>query len=154
MKIILTTVGKKHDNSITEIVYDYTTRISKYMDVQWHYLTPAKKATTPQDIKKEEEKNILDFIDKDDYFILLDETGKNISSTQFATQLQQIADQRFKRLIVLIGGAYGVTPVIQQKAHFVWSLSQLVFPHMLVRCILAEQVYRACTILKNEKYHH
>jgi 23S rRNA (pseudouridine1915-N3)-methyltransferase len=154
MKLLLATVGKKHDKHIIDIVNDYSLRISKYMDIQWHYISPAKKATIPQDIKKEEEKNILDFIEKDDYFILLDETGTNINSVAFANKLQQVANDRYKRLIILIGGAYGVTPIIKQKAHFMWSLSQLVFPHMLVRCILAEQVYRACTILKNEKYHH
>jgi 23S rRNA (pseudouridine1915-N3)-methyltransferase len=154
MKIVLTTVGKKHDKNVIEIVNDYTKRIAKYTEVAWHFINPAKKATQPADIKAEEEKSILSFIERDDYFILLDETGTQVNSIQFSAHIQQLMQERYKRVVILIGGAYGVTHAIKQQAHFVWSLSKLVFPHMLVRCILAEQVYRACTILKNEKYHH
>ena len=71
-----------------------------------------------------------------------------------AAVLQQIANSRHKRLILLVGGAFGVDEALFKRADETWSLSKLVFPHMLVRLILAEQVYRACTILRNEKYHH
>ena len=68
--------------------------------------------------------------------------------------ISQKAIAGIRSIIFLIGGAYGVSDEIKQRANFTWSLSKLVFPHMLVRLILAEQVYRACTILRNEKYHH
>ena len=71
-----------------------------------------------------------------------------------ANFLQQKANESIKKLIFLIGGVYGVDEVIFKRANHTWSLSKLVFPHMLVRLMLAEQLYRACTILKNEKYHH
>ena len=68
--------------------------------------------------------------------------------------IQQKANQSAQNLVFLIGGAFGVDATVKKRAQFVWSLSDLVFPHMLVRLILAEQVYRACSILANEKYHH
>jgi 23S rRNA (pseudouridine1915-N3)-methyltransferase len=86
--------------------------------------------------------------------VLLDERGKNFTSPQLANFIQQRANESTKKIVFLIGGAFGVDASITQRANLVWSLSNLVFPHMLVRLILAEQVYRACTILRNEKYHH
>ena len=77
-----------------------------------------------------------------------------LSSPGLAKLIQQKANQSTHRIVFLIGGAYGVTEEIKAKAQFTWSLSELVFPHMLVRLILAEQIYRACSILSNEKYHH
>jgi len=85
---------------------------------------------------------------------LLDERGKMLSSPDLAQMIQQRANESTKRLIILIGGAFGVHESIAKRAQFTWSLSKLVFPHMLVRLIIAEQVYRACSILRNEKYHH
>jgi 23S rRNA (pseudouridine1915-N3)-methyltransferase len=86
--------------------------------------------------------------------ILLDEKGKMLSSPGLAKLIQQKANQSAHRIVFLIGGAYGVAEDIKAKAQFTWSLSELVFPHMLARLILAEQIYRACSILANEKYHH
>jgi 23S rRNA (pseudouridine1915-N3)-methyltransferase len=77
-----------------------------------------------------------------------------INSPGLANLIQQKANQSTQKLIFLIGGAYGVNDEIKKRANFTWSLSQLVFPHMLVRLLLAEQIYRACSILANEKYHH
>ncbi|MFM9021512.1 MAG: 23S rRNA (pseudouridine(1915)-N(3))-methyltransferase RlmH, partial [Sediminibacterium sp.] len=71
-----------------------------------------------------------------------------------AKLIAQRANQGTSKLVFLIGGAYGVSEEVKVRANFVWSLSPLVFPHMLVRLILSEQLYRACTILRNEKYHH
>jgi len=106
------------------------------------------------ELKKVEGTMVLNQINKDDYLVLLDERGKNISSPALAELLQQRANESTKRIILLIGGAFGVDETIFKRANFVWSLSQLVFPHLIVRLILAEQVYRACSIIRNEKYHH
>ena len=106
------------------------------------------------ELKKSEAKIILPFLENTDFLILLDESGKQITSAELANFIQQRANESKKRLIFLIGGAYGADDTIIQRADYKWSLSKLVFPHMLVRLILAEQVYRACTILRNEKYHH
>ncbi len=85
---------------------------------------------------------------------MLDENGKQLSSAELSNFISQKATTGIRSLVFLIGGVYGVSDAAKQRANFTWSLSNLVFPHMLVRLILAEQVYRACTILRNEKYHH
>ena len=77
-----------------------------------------------------------------------------MSSEGLANFIQARANESTKQIIFLIGGAYGIDEAVLKRADYKWSLSQLVFPHQLVRLILAEQVYRACTILRNEKYHH
>ena len=76
------------------------------------------------------------------------------TNEKLATYIQQWANESKKKIIFLIGGAYGVDQQVQKRANLIWSLSTLVFPHQLVRLILSEQLYRACTILKNEPYHH
>jgi 23S rRNA (pseudouridine1915-N3)-methyltransferase len=86
--------------------------------------------------------------------VLLDERGKSLTSEGLAEFLQTRANESVKTLIFLIGGVYGVDEPLFKRANLTWSLSKLVFPHQLVRLILAEQLYRACTILRNEKYHH
>ena len=90
----------------------------------------------------------------DDFLVALDEHGKSLTSEGLSNLLAQRADSGTKRLVFLIGGAYGLDSAVLEKAKFQWSLSSLTFPHQLVRLLLAEQLYRACTILRNEKYHH
>lgn len=156
MKIIFCSVGKSHEDYIKNGVEEFTSRISRYFTVQWQLIAPPKTGYSPdeKEVKRQDARNILQFVQDDDYLILLDETGKQFSSVELSAFLQQRANESTKKLIFLIGGAFGVDETIKQRANFMWSLSRLVFPHMLVRLILAEQVYRACTILRNEKYHH
>jgi 23S rRNA (pseudouridine1915-N3)-methyltransferase len=104
--------------------------------------------------KRKEGETLINLIQKDDYVIVLDEKGKQFYSEQLAKCIQLRANESRKTLIFIIGGAYGADNSVLDRADFVWSLSKLVFPHQVVRLLLAEQVYRACTILKNEKYHH
>ena len=106
------------------------------------------------DLKKKEGEIILQWLGKEDYLVALDERGKQLSSEGLADFIQTRANDSIKQLVFLIGGAYGIDEAVMKRANYKWSLSTLVFPHQLVRLILAEQVYRACTILKNEKYHH
>ena len=106
------------------------------------------------DLKKKEGEVILDWLRKDDFLIVLDERGKQMSSEGLANFIQARANESTKQLVFLIGGAYGIDESVLKRADYTWSLSTLVFPHQLVRLILAEQIYRACTILRNEKYHH
>ena len=131
----------------------FTKRIGHYYSVDWQLITPSK-LTDPVQIKKVEAASILKILAVTDVLILLDETGKMLSSPGLAKLIQQKANQSTQRIVFLIGGAYGVDEEIKKRANFTWSLSELVFPHMLVRLILSEQVYRACSILANEKYHH
>lgn len=153
MKIILLSIGKLHDGSTRAAVNDFTTRIGHYFPCEWKLLPPSR-FTEAEAIRKAEAQGVKDFLQKDDYLVLLDERGKNISSPELAALLQQRANESRKQLVFLIGGAYGVDAQLLERANFTWSLSKLVFPHQIVRLILAEQVYRACSILRNEKYHH
>ena len=121
-----------------------------------HIIAPPKNAGSLSEaaLKKAEAAIIISALDAQDYLVLLDERGKQVNSPGLAQFIQQRANESTRKIVFLIGGAFGVDETITQRADFCWSLSPLVFPHMLVRLILAEQVYRACTILRNEKYHH
>ena len=156
MKIRLISVGKPHDTYVKAGITDFTQRISKYFKVDWVIIPSAKNAASlsAQALKKAEAPLILSQLDKDDYLVLLDERGKQYTSTELASFLQQKANESHKQLVFLIGGAFGVDDSVANRAQLSWSLSPLVFPHMLVRLILSEQLYRACTIIRNEKYHH
>ncbi len=156
MRIELWSFGKAHESYVKSGIEEFTKRLNHYFKTEW-ILIPTPKNTgmlSELDLKKKEGAIILDWLGPDDYLVLLDERGKNITSIELATFLQKKADIGTKKLVFLIGGAFGVDPTVQQRAQFTWSLSKLVFPHQLVRLLLAEQLYRAGTILKNEKYHH
>ncbi len=156
MKLRLISVGKPHEPYVKEGIEDFTQRINKYFKADWLIIPTPKNGPSLSEIelKKAEASLILNQIEKDDYLILLDERGKSLSSPQLANFIQQRANESNKQLVFLIGGAFGVDAQIASRAQMVWSLSQLVFPHMLARLILSEQLYRACTIIRNEKYHH
>ena len=156
MKIIFCSIGKNHESYVKAGVEDFSSRISRYFKISWHIIaTPKNAGSLPeQELKKKEGELILEWLSKDDYLVVLDERGKQMNSEGLADMLQARANQGVKQLVFLIGGAYGIDEAVMKRADQKWSLSQLVFPHQLVRLILAEQVYRACTILRNEKYHH
>ncbi len=156
MKIHLWSIGKNHEPHVKLGVEDFTNRISKYFKVEWNIIATPKNAglLSESDLKKKEGEILLNLLTKDDYLVALDERGKQMNSEALAGFIQQRANESVKRLIFLIGGAYGIDEAVLKRADYKWSLSQLVFPHQLVRLILAEQIYRACTILRNEKYHH
>jgi 23S rRNA (pseudouridine1915-N3)-methyltransferase len=153
LKLSILSVGKSHESYIKEGVEQFTKRIAHYYPIEWQLIT-ASKLTEPIQIKKAEAASILKSLSVTDVLVLLDEKGKMLSSPGLSKLIQQKANQSAQRIVFLIGGAYGVDEEIKKRANFTWSLSELVFPHMLVRLILAEQVYRACSILANEKYHH
>ncbi len=156
MKIQLWSVGKTHDSYVAQGIEDFTKRISKYYPVAWRLIEPAKQTihTLEAAVKRQEATSILYGLHKDDFLVLLDERGKPFTSPELAVFIEQRANNSTRQLIFLIGGAFGVDDTVMKRAQHTWSLSSLVFPHQLVRLILAEQVYRACTIIRNEKYHH
>ncbi len=156
MKLLFKAIGKAHEPFVKEGVDLFTKRIGNYYPVEWQIIPMPKNAgaLSEAELKKKEGELILQSIQKEDYLVLLDERGKQLSSEGFAQLIQTRANESAKNVVFLIGGAYGVSEEIMNRANFKWSLSQLVFPHQLVRLILAEQVYRACSILRNEKYHH
>lgn len=156
MKIQFWAIGKNNEPYVKSGVAEFTKRISRYYKVEWNIIPVPKNAgmMSEMDLKKKEGETILEWLKKDDYMIALDEKGDHLTSEGLADFLKTKADQRIKIIIFVIGGAFGLDKEVLKKAKFTWSLSHLTFPHQLVRLILAEQIYRACTILKNEKYHH
>lgn len=156
MKLQLWSIGKEHEAYVQPGIDDFTRRISRYYPVEWKLIPPPKNAgaLSQQELKKKEGDSILQELTKDDYLVALDEYGKQMTSEGLAQFIQMRANDSAKNLVFLIGGVYGLDDTVLRKAGRRWSLSQLTLPHQLVRLLLTEQLYRACTILRNEKYHH
>ncbi|MCL2445060.1 23S rRNA (pseudouridine(1915)-N(3))-methyltransferase RlmH [Candidatus Saccharibacteria bacterium] len=147
--IRIITIGKRHTPELAALIQDYEKRLRPPFTLTWTLL-PNSPNTNPT---SDESKQILTKITPSDFVILLDETGKNLSSPELS-QLLTAQINNSKQITLIIGGAYGVSPEIKQRANFIWSLSNLVFPHQIVRLILTEQIYRAQTITQNHPYHH
>lgn len=156
MKFEFWSIGKAHEPYVKDGIALFTKRIGHYYAVDWQILPVPKNTAmlSEADLKTKEGQMVLDWLQPEDFLVALDERGKQWSSEGLAAFIDQQIHNRVKRIVFLIGGAYGLDKKILQRANFTWSISKLVFPHQLVRLMLAEQVYRACTILRNEKYHH
>lgn len=144
-------VGKKHEKWVLDGIDRYEKRLRKPFDVTWQLLPHSSREG--EAARAEESERILAKIDRDAFLVLLDERGRNVDSPALAAQLRGAFDAG-RSVTVAIGGAYGVDDRVRQRADFVWSLSKLVFPHQLVRLILAEQLYRAQEIAAGRPYHH
>ena len=153
MNILIITPGKKHGPHLAELIAEYERRLSgapggghRY-DIEWRFLSP--------DTLTEESAAILKILAKGDQVILLDERGKMVTSKGLADLIQaSIADGSVKRLVFIIGGAYGVDENVKKAVRQTISLSGLTLPHRLVRLLLVEQIYRAAEISRGGKYHH
>jgi len=156
MNIEIWSIGKENESFIDEGIRYYFQKTKPYNQVELVIIQPSKKMATTdiERTKQQEEELILKKLQPNHYLVLLDERGKQLNSVQWSQQFQQQMNQGTKTLVLLIGGAFGVTDNIRKQAKQCWSLSSLVFPHQLVRLMLAEQVYRAFSILNNSPYHH
>jgi 23S rRNA (pseudouridine1915-N3)-methyltransferase len=156
MRLEFWAIGKNNEPYVKAGVEEFTKRITNYFKAEWSIIPVPKNAgmLSEMDLKKREGETILEWLDKGDYLVALDERGKQLSSKKLADFIQARANESARKLVFLIGGAYGLDDAVLKRANYIWSLSELTFPHQLVRLILAEQIYRACSILKNEKYHH
>lgn len=147
MKIIIISIGKEKDEVSKGLMSHFQIRLMRYALLEWVYI--------PHDSTKEKEGDkILSVLKKEDYVVLLDEQGKDMKSEALAELVENRMVDSVRRMVFVIGGAYGVSTSVVIRANYIWKLSSLVFPHMLVRIILLEQLYRAFTIIKSEKYHH
>jgi 23S rRNA (pseudouridine1915-N3)-methyltransferase len=147
MKVTFISVGKSHDDVSSEFLSYYERKLLRYIPCEWQFIS--------HDTTKEKEgEKIVQSLKKDDYVVLLDERGREIKSEDVAELIENRMVDSVRRMVFIIGGAYGVSDVVVARANYVWKLSSLVFPHVLVRVIVLEQVYRAFTIIKGEKYHH
>ncbi|MFF8817525.1 23S rRNA (pseudouridine(1915)-N(3))-methyltransferase RlmH [Leucobacter sp. NPDC015123] len=151
MSIKVLAVGKKHEAWVKDGIDRYEKRLRKPFDVSWQLLPHS--ARDGDAARVEESERILQRVDRDAFLVLLDERGANVDSPALADRLQGALGQG-KHVVIVIGGAYGVDDSVRSRAQFVWSLSKLVFPHQLVRLILAEQLYRAQEIAAGRPYHH
>ena len=156
MKIQLWSIGKPHEKELKSAIDQFTQRCNNYFTVEWNIIGTPKNAGSLSEaaLKKKEAGIILNLLEKNDYLVVLDERGKQLSSEGLAEFINTRANESVRRLVFLIGGAYGIDEAVLKSAQFKWALSNLTFPHQLVRLILAEQLYRSFTILRNEKYHH
>jgi 23S rRNA (pseudouridine1915-N3)-methyltransferase len=151
MAIRIIAIGKKHESWISEGIERYSKRLRKPFEIEW-VLLPHSSLSSDR-ARQEESGRILSKISPSDFVVLLDEKGKNITSPALsALLLEPIVSS--KNIVIIIGGAYGVSYDIERRANFIWSLSALVFPHQLVRLILVEQLYRAQEIASGNPYHH
>jgi len=151
MPIRILAIGKKHESWVADGIDRYQKRLKKPFQIEWVLLPHS--AYSDVAARQDESQRILLHLNANDYVVLLDETGKNINSP-FLSKLLLSPLERSQSVVVIIGGAYGVDQTVHQRANFIWSLSNLVFPHQLVRLILAEQLYRAQEIAAGNPYHH
>ena len=156
MKIILTQIGKTDDSYISEGISIYEKRTNNYLPYEIKTI-PAFKSNKSMDInliKIKEAELILNTFNAGDIIVLLDENGKEMNSQAFAAFIQGNMINSVKTLKFVIGGPFGFSDLVRQKANHIISLSKMTFSHQLVRLVFAEQLYRAMTIIKGEKYHH
>lgn len=155
MKVLLLQVGKTVNKHFIAGISDYAERISHYMPFDITTIPELKntKNLTEEQQKTAEGELILRQLQTSDHVVLLDEHGHKFRSVELARWLQQ-KQLSARRLVFVIGGPYGFSPAVYQRANEQLSLSRLTFSHQMVRLVFTEQLYRACTIIKGEPYHH
>lgn len=155
MKTTLIWVGKTMDKRIVSLIDDYAGRIVHYMPFQTVTIPDLKstKSLLQSQQKDMEGTQILKYIQASDYVVLLDERGTERRSVEFAKWLTQ-KNMSTRSLVFVIGGPYGFSDAVYQRANERISLSSMTFSHQMVRLFFVEQLYRACTIIKGEPYHH
>lgn len=149
--VTILAVGPRHDPQLQASIEELARRLERRLPVTW-LLLPYSKAEGPA-ARRAESDAMLTKLKDSDIVVLLDERGRQLTSEAFARHIEQWTGMN-KRLVFVIGGAYGVSDALQARADMIWSLSSLVFPHQVVRLILVEQLYRATAILDGHPYHH
>ncbi|SFW69444.1 23S rRNA (pseudouridine1915-N3)-methyltransferase [Sinomicrobium oceani] len=156
MNIKLLAIGKTDSTALQSLIQDYEKRLGFYtkftLEVIPDIRNVAKMSENQQ--KEKEGELILKKLQSADQLILLDENGKQWSSVGFSEFLQKKMNSGIKQLVFVIGGPYGFSDTVYQKAQGKLSLSAMTFSHQMVRLFFTEQLYRAFTILNNEPYHH
>ena len=155
MKTNLILIGKTDNKHLQAGIEDYTNRIGHYMPFAITVIPDIKntKSLTMQQQREREGDLILKSLQPSDTVVLLDEKGKEMRSVEFASWIEK-KQQTAHRLVLCIGGPYGFSQAVYDRANEKISLSKMTFSHQMVRLILTEQIYRACTIIKGEPYHH
>ena len=156
MNIKLLTIGKTDNKNLQALIEEYTKRLSFYVKFDLEIIPDIKNVKNMSEAKQKEKEGelILSKITPTDHLIILDENGKEFSSVGFSDFLQKKMNAGIKTLVFVIGGPYGFSETVYQKASGKISLSQMTFSHQMVRLFVIEQIYRGFTILRNEPYHH
>lgn len=149
-------VGKTSRSFVEEGFDVYFERIKNYTEIKTVVISDIqkKKNLSIEEIKQKEAVEILKKIPEKSFTILLDENGKSLSSVEFSKFIENKINTNVKELVFIIGGAYGVSDKIRQASNYVLSMSAMTFTHQFIRLLLAEQIYRAFSIMKNEPYHN
>ena len=156
MKILLLFLGKTDKKYVKEGIEDYVSRIGFYLPFEVKVIQDMKKSSNlSADLQKEKEGQlILEQVNKGDHLVLLDERGLEFTSPELSKWIEKKMISGIRQLVFAIGGPYGFSKAVYQRADHQISLSRLTFSHQMVRMIFVEQLYRAMTIIKNEPYHH
>lgn len=156
MKISLVVIGKTNGKFLIDGIEEYTKRLSYYIPFNIQYLSDSKnnKKLSEEQQKTVEGNTILNSLDKSDYVVLLDEHGKEFTSMEFSKYIEKKMSTVTKRLVFIVGGPYGFSQEVKNRANEKISLSKMTFSHEMIRLIFTEQLYRAMTIINNEPYHH
>ncbi len=156
MKLELWMIGKTNKGYLKEGLAEYEKRVKRYLPFSMEVLPDIKKAgkLSVSQLKEKEGDLLLERLKNEDCLILLDENGQQFSSEEFARYMEKLLTQSHRRVIFQIGGAYGFSEKVYQKAQKKLALSKMTFSHQMIRLFFLEQLYRAMTILKNEPYHN
>lgn len=156
MKIKLLAIGKTDDKNLQALISSYENRLKHYIKFEIEIIPDIKnvKKLSEEQQKGKEGELILKKIQATDNLVLLDEKGYEFRSMEFSRFLQKKMNSGIKQMVLVIGGPYGFSEKVYQKAIGKISLSKMTFSHQMIRLFVVEQIYRAFTILKNEPYHH
>lgn len=156
MRITLLQIDKTQDSYLSEGIEIYAKRLKNYTQLEMATINVPKavRQRSFKEQKTEEARLIFDYILPDDHLILLDDKGKEFSSIDFSKFIAQKQNASLKHLVFLIGGPFGFDQKIYDRANFKLSFSKMTFSHQMIRLFFVEQLYRAYSILKGEKYHH
>ena len=156
MEIKLIAIGKTDRTELDQLIKIYQKRLVHYIQFSFEIIPNLRNSKNLSEKlqKQEEGKLILNKVSNTDHLILLDENGKEMNSIVFSKFLQKHMNSGIKRLILVIGGPYGFSDAVYQKASYKLALSKMTFSHQMIRLFTIEQLYRGFSILKNEPYHH
>lgn len=156
MKLVLLVVGTTTDRHVQTLIDDYASRLAHYTPFALEVIPELRntRALSAEQQKAQEALLIKKHLQPGDHVVLLDEHGTERRSVDFAAWLQKRMAAGSRRIVFIVGGPYGFAPDIHHLAQEEISLSQMTFSHQLIRLLFVEQLYRACTILRGEPYHH
>lgn len=156
MKIKLLAIGKTDDKNLQQLIDVYQKRLQHYVKFELDLIPDLKNAKNLSELQQKEKEGelLLAKIQNTDNLVLLDDKGKQFTSVEFSDYLQKKMNAATKQLVLVIGGPYGFSEAVYQRATGKLSLSKMTFSHQMIRLFVVEQLYRGFTILKNEPYHH